>query len=78
MEVQSRCTELAHCYSVPDRGRQSIMMSLSVSVGVFLLPRSYIQNYTSDLHQHFYACYVWLWLGPPLATWHHVMYFRFF
>ena len=30
---------------------------MSVSVCVFVCPRSYLQNYISDLHQLFCACY---------------------
>jgi len=28
----------------------------------------------SNIHQTFYACYLWPWLGPPVATLQYVMY----
>jgi len=40
----------------------------SLLVTEFVCPRSYLRNYTSDLHQIFCACYLWPWLGPPLAA----------
>jgi len=60
--------------TVPLIGERSIVMSVCVCVcvcvceGVFVCPRSYLQNYTSDLHQIFCACYLLPWLGPPLAA----------
>jgi len=39
-----------------------------VSVCLSLCLWSYLQNYTSDLHQIFCACYLWPWLGPPLTA----------
>ena len=39
---------------------------MSVSVCVFVCPRSYLRKYTSDRHQISCACYLWLWLGPPV------------
>jgi len=49
-----------------DRGARGIAMSVSVCVCVCVClsvcPRSYLRNYTSDLHPNFYACYsVLLW-----------------
>ena len=42
-------------------------MSVSVCLCVFVCPRrSYVRNYTPDLHQISCACYRWPWLGPPL------------
>ena len=35
-------------------------MSVCVCVCVFVCPRSYLRNYTSDPHQIFGACYLWL------------------
>jgi len=37
-------------------------MSVSVCVSVFVYPRAYLWNYTSDLPQIFCACYLWPWL----------------
>ena len=51
----------AYSYSAPDGGARSIVMSVSVClcVCVFVCPRSYLRNYTSDLHRILYACYLW-------------------
>ena len=40
----------------------------AVSVCLFVCPRAYLCNYKSDLYQIFNACYLWPWLGPPLAA----------
>ena len=44
-------------YYAPDTGARSIVMSVSVCVPlcmyVVICPRSYLRNYTSDLHQFF-------------------------
>ena len=37
-----------------------------------------VWNYTSDLYQFLCACYLWLWLGPPLAVLRYIMYLRFY
>jgi len=45
-----------HCYLLrppPAVGERSIVMSVSVCLCVFVCPRSYLRNYTSDLHQIF-------------------------
>jgi len=45
-----------HCYLLrpPSAvGERSIVMSVSVCLCVFVCPRSYLRNYTSDLHQIF-------------------------
>jgi len=39
-----------------------------VCLCVFVCSRSYLRNYTSDLHQILCECYPWPWLGPPLAA----------
>ena len=57
-------------------GWQSIVMSMSVCLCVFVCPRSYLQNCTSALHQIVCASYLWPWLGPPLAVLRYIMYFR--
>jgi len=38
---------------------RSIVMSVSVCLCVFVCPRSYLRNYTFDLHQIFCACYLY-------------------
>ena len=43
----------------------SVCVSVCLCVCVFVCPRSYLRNYTSDLHQ-FFACCVWPWLGLGL------------
>ena len=53
------------------------MMSVSVCVCLSICPRAYLWNYTADVHQ-FYACYLWLWLRPPLAALRYVVYFWFY
>ena len=59
----------------PPIGERSIVMS--VSLCVFVCPRSHLRNYTSVLHQIFHARYLWPWLGPPLAAYWYVTYFRY-
>ena len=43
----------------PPIGQRSIVMSVSVCLCVFVCPRSYLRNYTFDLHQIFCACYLY-------------------
>jgi len=50
------------------RARVCVCVCVCVCEGVFVCPRSYLQNYTSDLHQIFCACYLLPWLGPPVAA----------
>ena len=45
-------------YSAPDRGAEYCDERVCLSVCVFVCPRSYLWNYTSDLHQIFCACYL--------------------
>jgi len=40
-------------YSAPDKAAEYTVMSVSVCLCVFVCPRSYHWNYTSDLHQMF-------------------------
>ena len=58
------------CYSASDRWAEyydeRVCLSVCVSVCVFVCPRSYLRNYTSDLHQ--ILCYLWPWFGPLLAA----------
>jgi len=53
--VWQPCELLYTCYSAPDRGAEYCdeRTCLRVHVCVFLCPRSYHRNYTSDLHQFF-------------------------
>jgi len=55
----------------------SVSICQSVCLCVVVCPRSYLRNYTSDLHRTGCACKLWLWLGPPLAACWYVVYFRF-
>ena len=64
--------------SAPDRRAEYCDERVCLSVGVYVCPRLYLRNYTSDLHQIFSACYLWPWLGPPLAAWWYAVYFRFY
>jgi len=58
MSVSSQFFNARFFFSIPDRGARSIVMSMSVCRCVFVCPRSYVWNYTSDLHQIFCACYL--------------------
>jgi len=53
------CGAAVTSYSAPDRGAeycdQRVCLSVCLCVFVFVLPRSYLRNYTSDLHQVFRA-----------------------
>jgi len=40
---------------------------MSVSVCMFICMRAHLRNYMAYLHQFFCACYLCLWLSPPLA-----------
>jgi len=40
-------------------------------------PSAYLRNYSSSIHQIFYAFYLYVWLGLRLAALRYVMYFRF-
>ena len=52
-----------------DRERSIVMnVSVCVYVCVCLKALSYLRNCISDLHQSFYACYLWPWLCLPLAA----------
>jgi len=63
-----------HSYCAPDRRAEYCDDRVCLSV----CTRSYLRNYRPYLHRIFYACYPWSWLGPPLATWRYVRYFRFY
>jgi len=56
----------------------SVSVCPRVSVCVFVCPRSYLRNYTSDLYQIFCACYLWLLLGPLLAALSHILHISSF
>jgi len=64
----------------PPIGEQSIVITVSVcvSVCVCVCPRAYLWKYTSEFYQFFCECYLWPWLGPPLAALRYAMYFRFY
>jgi len=48
-----------------ERGGMARLGYCNEGVCVFVCPRSYLRNCTSDLRQIFCACYLWPWLGPP-------------
>ena len=56
----------------PDRGAEycgeHVCVCICLCVYVFVCPRSYLRNYTSDIHQLFCACCLWPWLGLLLAA----------
>jgi len=49
---------------------EGVGLSVSVCLAVCVFARDHISGtiYMSDLHQIFCACYLWPWLGPPLAA----------
>ena len=47
------------------------------SACVFVCSLAYLKSHFSKLHEIFFKCYPWPWLGLPLTTQPHVMYFRF-
>jgi len=65
-----------HVIAPPPMGKRSIVVN--VSVCLFVCPRSYLRNYTSDLHCIFRTLTLWPWLSPPLAVKSSVTYFRFY
>ena len=54
-------------------GLQSTVMSMCLSVS----PLTWLKNHMAEIHQIFYACCLWLWLGPPLTALRYIMYFQF-
>jgi len=50
---------------------------MSVYLCLYVCPLALSQNHTSKLHEIFFTCYMWPWLGPPLTTVQYVIYFRF-
>ena len=42
-------------------------VSVCLCVCVFVCPRSYLRNGTSDFHQIYMPVTLWPWLGSPLA-----------
>ena len=57
------------CVCVCVVGQQSILMSMSVFVyGLSVCLQVYLQNYKSNPHKNFSACYQWPWVDPLLAT----------
>jgi len=59
---------LHRLYGVDAPGAEYCDERVCLSVCVFVGPQSYLRNFTPDLHQIFYACYLWPCLGPPLAA----------
>jgi len=53
-------------FTPPDWGAK--YCDVRVCVFVFVCPRSYLWNYTSDLHQNFGACYLWPWLAVGMLS----------
>jgi len=51
-------------------GEWSIVISMSVCLSV--CPLAYPEHHTSKIHEIFYTCFRWPWLGP-LTTMHYVM-----
>jgi len=49
-----------------------------LSVCLSVCPREYLWNRWTALHKMFCADPLWPWLGPPLAAFRYVMYFRFY
>jgi len=61
------------CYSAPDRRAEYCdeRVCLSVCVCVFVCPRAYLRNCTSDLHQSFCSRYLVTYgCGSVLLWWH--------
>ena len=57
----------------PDRERGDLWWAC-LSLCVFVCPRSYLRNYTSDLHPIFvHVIAIWPWLGPPIWRRSHYM-----
>ena len=62
---------LYHVFTPPPIDERSTVMSLSVYVFVCVCVCLFTilsLDYTSDLHQIFCACNLWLWLDPVLAV----------
>jgi len=73
--VKTRLGEVC-CHSVADmEAERTWRPCLSVFVCLSVCTPAYLWNDMSDLII-FCACYLWPWLGPPLATLWCVMYFR--
>jgi len=65
-------------YSAP-MGERSIVMTVSICVSVCVcVCRDHISGNTRPIFTNFCACYLWPWLGPPLAALRHVMYFQLY
>ena len=62
-------------YSAPYRQR-SIVMTVSVCtcLCVCLSIRKHISENTRPIFIKLFACYLWLWLGPPLVALRYVVY----
>ena len=73
------CNRCCNYYSAPDSGGAEYCderVCLSVNVCLCVCLYAII---SPELHvQILCACYLWLWLRPPLATLYYGMYFRFY
>ena len=58
--------------------RCGVLWSACLSVCLCVCLQAYLWNRWTDLHKILCADPLWLWLGPPLAALHYVMYFRFY
>jgi len=65
---------------IPVRERSILIVSVCPSVcrSISVCVRGNISATTHPIFTDFCACYLWPWLGPPLAAlrWAYVMYFR--
>ena len=60
-------------YLTPDRAAEYCDERVYLSVCIFVCPRSYLRNYVTrpiftEIFVIFVQCYLWPWLGPPLAA----------
>ena len=46
----------------------SVCLSVCLPVNLSLYRHAYFRYHTFDLQQMFYACFLWPWICPPLAT----------
>ena len=54
------------CYSAPDREAEYCDKRVCLSVCLFV--RDHICGTVRPIFTNFCACYLWPWLGPPLAA----------
>jgi len=58
------------CYLAPREGRE-----VQWWVCLFVRPLACFKNQKAKLHRIFWACCLWLWLGPPMAALRYFVYF---